>query len=74
MVRTHWQCKRLIGLLLLFLIKCLYCVNAGQNFVELTGTNIDVATKYDPKNWFGKFQDESETSSAMFVINFRQNK
>ena len=62
---THWRCKRLIGLLLLFSIKC---ISVGQNSVELT------ATKYDPKNWFGKSQDERETSSITFVINFRKNK
>ena len=42
--------------------------------VELNRTDIDVATMYDPKNWFGKGQYERETSSVTFVINFRQNK
>ena len=62
--------KRLIGLLLLF-FKCLYHINVGQNSVELARTDIDVAAKYHPKNWFGKGQDERETSSVTFVIDFR---
>ena len=29
--RTHWRCKRLIGLLLLFSIKCLHYINVGRS-------------------------------------------
>ena len=64
--KTHWP--------LVAFFKCLYNINVGQNSVELTLTDIDVATKYHPKNWFEKGQDERETSSVTFVINFRQNK
>ena len=30
-------------------------------------TDIVVATKYDPKNWFGKGEDERETSNVTFL-------
>ena len=48
----------------------MYCINVGQNSVELTRTDIVVATKYDPKNWFGKGQDERETSSVTVRYQF----
>ena len=38
--------------------------------VEVTRTDIDVATMYDPTNWSGKSQDERETPSVYVRYRF----